>query len=156
MASDTCSRRASEHNIHKLSVSFTWASALGQLVWSTTLSTAVDEHRSACAPPIGPEPGRRCDRLPCFVRRGKQRAGSGLPYPRNHLLCSERYTVPNRCASASRLERGADCAYHVRECPDPCDRAPAARDTNVHGSGRGRKWMNETHLSTERTQTGQD
>src|ERR1700728_2990446 len=58
MASDTCSLRASEQDVHRPSVSFTWASALGQLVRSTSLSTAVDEHRFVCAPvPPTQDPG---------------------------------------------------------------------------------------------------
>jgi ribonuclease P protein component len=38
----------------------------------------------------------------------------------------------------------------------PVTGPPAERDTEVSGSGRGRKWMNETHLSAERAQAGQD
>ena len=33
---------------------------------------------------------------------------------------------------------------------------PAALDTDVRGSGRGRKWMDETYLSTQRAQARQD
>jgi hypothetical protein len=42
LASETCSRRASEHRVHKPSVSFMWASALEQPRRSTRKSTDVD------------------------------------------------------------------------------------------------------------------
>jgi ribonuclease P protein component len=56
----------------------------------------------------------------------------------------------------ARLEPGSVRAYDVRECPDPCDRAPCPSGDPDPGSGRGRMWMDETHVSAERAQAGQD
>jgi len=42
------------------------------------------------------------------------------------------------------------------ECPVPSDGAPCRLDAHVRGSGRGRKWMDETDLPTQRAQARQD
>ena len=73
------------------------------------------------------------------------------------LLWSERYTVPT--GRASRLSTRASGRFAPRMWRNaliPVTRPPAERDTDVRGSGRGRKWMDETYLSAERSEAGQD
>src|SRR5581483_1962471 len=107
MASETCSRKASEHNIHRPSVSFTWASAPTKLDRSTRMSTVVDDHRDVSGAPPCPTsgPGREDEISGEYgVLFDGSPVGSAPPGP--PVLRSERYTVPAGRAAGHRLERG--------------------------------------------------
>ena len=90
--------------------------------------------------------------------RRQRRTSTGSPSDAPARVSgSERYTVVVDAARGLRLERTRAFRPSMYvECPVPSDGAPCRPDTRVLGPGRGRKWMDETDVPTQRAQARQD
>src|SRR3974377_1604289 len=158
MASETCSRRASEHDFHTSLVSFTWASAL----W-TARSVHKDIHSCGRSAMAGAQFGRAeggggfrwWGRRLGSARYAKRRVPARPGVSR--WVEKERYTVSSRSSRGASTRATAEFGRTMwRNAPFPVIGSPAGQDPEVRGPGRGRKWMDETDLPTQRPQARQD